>query len=163
MFLTSDTQLNLLYLICIAQPRYSLNYIKLPFSGASISIFHKLLLLIECFKCHTCLLIFIICTHIGVPKLRSSITTNSTVTIQWDPAISPSGCGPILHYNVTIMNQCDAPDMNTIATNQNRAEFFGLRNGSSYDISVAAVNRVGTGPSSRIIITTLTGSEKGKL
>ena len=95
-------------------------------------------------------------------NLRSSITTNSTITIQWDPADSPSDCGPVFYYNVTIVNLCNAPDMNTIITNQTRAKFSNLRNGNSYTIGVAAVNRAGSGPSLVITVTTLTDNEGGK-
>ena len=100
--------------------------------------------------------------YTGVSNLRSSIITNTTITIQWDPADSPSDCGLVFYYNVTIVNLCNAYDMNTVVTNQKIAEFSNLRNGNSYHISVAAVNRAGTGPSSMITVTTLTGNEGGK-
>ena len=99
-------------------------------------------------------------TYIGVSNLRSSATTNTTVIITWDPAVSPNDCGPVLYYNVIATSLADASDRNTIVTNQTIAGFSGLRNGTSYNISVAAVNRVGSGPSSTIIVT---GNAIGKL
>ena len=95
-------------------------------------------------------------------NLRSSIITNTTITIQWNHAASPSDCGPVFYYNVTIVNLCNAYDMNTVVTNQTTTVFFNLRNGNSHIINVAAVNRAGTGPSSMITVTTLTGNEGGK-
>ena len=105
---------------------------------------------------HSCIL------YIGISNLRSFITTNTTITIQWDPAVTLSYCGPVFYYNVTILNQCNAPDMSTIITYQTTTVFSNLRNGNSYTISVAAVNRAGSGPSSMITVTTLTGNEGGK-
>ena len=100
--------------------------------------------------------------YIGISNLRSSITTNTTITIVWDPAVSPSNCGPVFYYNVSIVNLCNAPAISTIVTYQTTTLFSNLRNGNSYTISVAAVNRAGSGPSSMITVTTLTGSEGGK-
>ena len=37
-------------------------------------------------------------TYVGVSNLRSVRTTNTTITVEWDPADSPSGCGPLLYY-----------------------------------------------------------------
>ena len=95
-------------------------------------------------------------------NLRSSITTDTTIIITWDPADSSVDCGPVLYYTVSIVNLCNAPDMSMIVTNQTIAEFSNLRNGNLYHVSVAAVNRAGSGPSLMIIVTTLTGNEGGK-
>ena len=100
--------------------------------------------------------------HIGISNLRSIRITNTTVTIQWDPAVSLSGCRPLFYYTATIVNLCNAPDMSTIITNETTTVFSNLRNGNSYTITVAAVNRAGSGPSSMITVTTLTGNEGGK-
>ena len=97
---------------------------------------------------------------VGVPNLRSISITNSTITVQWDSVI-PSDCGPILYYTVTAVISADASDRNTMEKRQTTAEFSNLRNGTSYNISVAAVNRVDTGPSSVITVNTLTGNEAG--
>ena len=75
------------------------------------------------------------------------IATNTTM-ITWDPADSPN-CGPILYYTVTATNLTDASDRNTIVVWGPRAEFS---NDFNYTISVAAVNRAGSGPSSIIIV-----------
>ena len=100
--------------------------------------------------------------YIGISNLRSSIITNTAITIQWDHADSPSDCGLVFYYNVTIVNLCNAPDISTIITYETTTEFYNLRNGNSYYISVVAVNRAGSGPSSLITVTTLTGNEGGK-
>ena len=91
-------------------------------------------------------------TYIGVSNLRNTATTNTTIIITWNPAISPSDCGPVLYYTVTATSLADASDRNIIVTSQTIAGLSGLRNGTSYTISVAAVNRVGSGPSSTIIV-----------
>ena len=91
-------------------------------------------------------------TYIGVSNLRNSATTNTTIIITWDPAISP-GCGSVLYYNVIATSLADASDRNAIVTSQTIAGFSGLMNGTSYNISVAAVNRAGSGPSSTINVT----------
>ena len=92
-------------------------------------------------------------TYIGVSNLRNCATTNTTITIIWDPAVSPSDCGPVLYYNVIATSLADASDRNTIVTSQTIAGLSGLRNDTSYNISVAAVNKAGSGLSSTIIVT----------
>ena len=76
----------------------------------------------------------------------------------WNDAVSPNGCGPVFYYNVTIVALMDPSDMMTMETNDNVAVFSDLNNGTSYKISVAAVNRVGTGPFSEICVNTSTGN-----
>ena len=98
-------------------------------------------------------------TYIGVSNLRNTATTNTTITITWDPAVSPSDCGPVLYYNVIATSLADASDRYTIVTSQTIAGLCGLRNGTSYNIRVTAVNRAGSGPSSTIIVT---GNSIGK-
>ena len=83
------------------------------------------------------------------------------ITVQWNPAVSPSGCGPVLYYIVTAVNSANTSDMVTLQRRQTTAEFSNLRIATSYNISVAAVNRAGIGASSVIIQTTLKGSEEG--
>ena len=90
-------------------------------------------------------------------NLRDLKITANAITIVWDPADSPN-CGPVLNYTVTIVNSVNANDMNTTQSNKTRVEFSNLINGTSYNISVAAVNRAGTGPASSTII-----DVKGKL
>ena len=92
-----------------------------------------------------------VCTCIGVSNLRSTRITDTTITVIWDDAVSPNGCGPVFHYSVTIMSSSFLNDMDT---QQKRAEYSNLTNGTDYTISVAAVNRVGSGPSSMISVTT---------
>ena len=87
--------------------------------------------------------------YVDVFNLRNSRTLNA-ITVLWDPADSPY-CGPVLYYTVTIINLVDAADMNTTTTSQTRAEFSNLINGTSYNISVIAVNRVDSGPTTFII------------
>ena len=108
------------------------------------------------FYIHTC-----ICTYVhtvGVSNLRYLTRTVNTITILWNPADSPN-CGPVLYYTVTIVNSVNPTDMNTIVTSERGTEFCNLMNGTSYNISVAAVNRAGTGLTSTIIVTTLTDDE----
>ena len=102
------------------------------------------------------------CIHayVGVSNLRiSEMTTNTTIRVEWDPADSPSECGPVFYYIVTIVNLDDPSDMNSTEETGNRAEISNLNIGTSYNISVAAVNRVGTGPISTITETTNTEGE----
>ena len=84
-------------------------------------------------------------------NLRSTRITNTTITAKWNPAISPSGCGPVFYYNVTILNATYAT---AIETSETIATFSNLEGGVQYNISVVAVNRAGTGPSHQIIVTT---------
>ena len=95
-------------------------------------------------------------THIGVSNLRSA-TTNTTIIITWDPADSPNDCGPVLRYTVTATSLDDDSISSPERLNIRVAEFSSLINGTFYNISVAAVNRAGTGPSSTIIVTGNTG------
>ena len=85
--------------------------------------------------------------------MRSSRSTFTTITIVWDSADSPN-CGPILYYIVTIRNLNDVADMNITKTNQTRAVLSNLINGTSYNTSVTAVNRVDNGPTTFIIANT---------
>ena len=95
-------------------------------------------------------------------NLRSVRITNTIITVEWDPADSPSGCGSVLYYNVTIVNLVDASDMNSSEETVNRVDFSNLKSDTSYSISVAAVNRVGIGPLSTVTETTLTENEESK-
>ena len=76
---------------------------------------------------------------------------NTSVTVMWDRAVSPSGCGPVFYYTVTVMN---SSFVNNTDTQHTRADFSNLINGTKYNISVVAVNRAGPGPSSMITVTT---------
>ena len=78
------------------------------------------------------------------------ITTDTTIIITWDPADYPDDCGPVFYYTVTATSLADASDRNTIVWGP-RVELSDLINGTEYNISVAAVNRAGSGPSSTII------------
>ena len=80
-------------------------------------------------------------THVGVQNLRQS-TTTTAIIIEWDPAVSPSDCGPVFYYIVTVDGS------NAMNTFEERAEFSNLINGTIYNISITAVNRAGTGPPS---------------
>ena len=91
-------------------------------------------------------------TYIGVSNLRNSPTPNATIIVSWDPAISTNDCGPVLYY-MTATSLADASYRITIVTNQTIAILSGLINDTLYNISVAAVNRAGSGPSSTIIVT----------
>ena len=77
--------------------------------------------------------------------MRSS-NTITAIIIEWDPPDNPSDCGPVFYYIVTTVG---ISDMNTF---EERAELSNSINGTNYTISVAAVNRVGTGPASTIIV-----------
>ena len=104
---------------------------------------------------HMCIYL---CTCVGVTNIIAEVT-NTAIAVVWDPAVAPSDCGPVLYYIVTATSLADASDRNTKRTNQTRAEFSNLLNNANYNISVVAVNRVCTGPSSMITVTTLTGNE----
>ena len=97
-------------------------------------------------------------TLTGVPNFGRTESSRNGITIEWDPADSPN-CGPVLYYNVTIVNSVNANDMNTTQLSVTRIEFCNLINGTSYNISVAAVNRAGTGPSITTTVATLTDDE----
>ena len=88
-----------------------------------------------------------------------NIATNTTIIITWNPTFDASHCGPVLYYTVTATSLADDNDRNTSVVWGTRAELSDLINGISYTISVAAVNRVGTGPSSMINVTALSGNE----
>ena len=96
--------------------------------------------------------------YAGVMNLRN-IATNTAVIITWNSTFDASDCGPVLYYTVTVTSLADNSDRNTIVVWGTRAELSDLINGISYTISVAAVNRAGTGPSSMINVTTLSGNE----
>ena len=88
-----------------------------------------------------------------------NIATNTAVIITWNPTFDASDCGPVLYYTVTATSLADDNDRNTIVVWGTIAELSDLMNGIDYTISVAAVNRAGTGPSSMINVTALSGNE----
>ena len=100
-----------------------------------------------------------LCTYVGVNNLRSVTVRATVITVMWN-AVSPSGCGPVL-YIVTAVSLMWPTNIITIATSNNVATISVLRNCTSYNISVAAVNRAGTGSSSMINVTT-SGCSRGK-
>ena len=110
---------------------------------------------------YMCILYTCMHTCVEVSNLERTGITNTTISVKWDSAGTPSGCGPVFYYNVTATSLADDSDRNTILWGT-RAEFSDLINGTKYNISVAAVNRAGTGLSSMIAVTTLTGNE-GKI
>ena len=61
--------------------------------------------------------------------------------------------GPIFYYDVTVRSLDDGIIRSTQRTSQTTAQFSNLLNGTDYNISVAAVNRAGSGPSSTINVT----------
>jgi len=79
----------------------------------------------------------------------------------WDPADSPY-CGPVLYYSVTIVNSDDVSDMNTTEISESTIKFSNLISGTTYNISVAAINRAGTGPTSTISVIIPVVDEEGK-
>jgi len=83
------------------------------------------------------------------------------ITIVWDSADSLH-CGPVLYYNVIIVNSVDGNDMNITELSESTTEFSNLIKNTTYIISVAAVNRGGTGPTSTINVTTLFVDIPGK-
>ena len=89
--------------------------------------------------------------YIGVMNLNA--TTDAAIIVMWDPANSPSDCGPIFYYDVTVRSLDDGIIRSTQRTSQTTAQFSNLLNGTDYNISVAAVNRAGSGPSSTINVT----------
>ena len=91
-------------------------------------------------------------------NLRNT-ATSTTVIITWNPTFDASDCGPVLYYTVTATSLADNSDRNTIVVWGARAELSDLMNGINYTISVAAVNRAGTGPPSIINVAALSGNE----
>ena len=98
-------------------------------------------------------------TYVGISNLKNESRTNATITIVWDPADSPN-CGPVLNYNVTIVNSVNGTEMSTTTLNDTRLEIFNLMSGTAYNITVAAVNRAGTGLTSTVTVTTRTDEEE---
>jgi len=94
---------------------------------------------------------------IGVSNLRSSSKTTNTITMMWYP--DSYNCGSVLYYNVTIVNSVNSSDMNITESSESTIKFSNLINGTTYNISVAAINRAGTGPTSTISVTTLVVDE----
>ena len=115
-----------------------------------LSDFNYIVTKLESFSMNTYIHIYT-----GVMNLRS-IATNTALIITWNPTFDASKCGPVLYYTVTATSLADDNDRNTIVVWGTRAELSDLMNGINYTISVAAVNRAGTGPSSMI---TLSGNE----
>ena len=116
-------------------------------------IMYKLILITKLQNLTLTQMLIYIYAYIGVSGLRNTATTNATITITWDPTVSPSDCGPVLYYTLTATSLADASDRIIIVTSQTVAVFSSLMNGTLYNISVAAVNRAGSGPSSTIIVT----------
>ena len=97
--------------------------------------------------------------HTEISSLDSPAKTNTTITVEWDAANS-SNCGPVLYYNVTIVNSVNGTEMNTTTLNDRELKFFNLMSGTAYNISVAAVNRAGTGNEFTKTFTTRTDKEE---
>ena len=97
--------------------------------------------------------------YVGVDNLRVAQVAPTKITVMWNDALSPTTrCGPVIFYDVTIVNLMDPSEMMTVERRDNVTGFYNLRSNTSYNISVAAVNRAGTGPSSVITVTTLTAT-----
>ena len=88
-----------------------------------------------------------------------NIATNTTTIITWNSTFNASYYGPVLYYTVTATSLADDNDRNTIVVWGTRTKLPDLINGKSYIINVAAVNRIDTGPSLMINVTTLSGNE----
>ena len=101
-------------------------------------------------------------TYVVVKNLRSNSVTTNEITVMWDPAVSPSGCGPVFYYIVTAVNLMDSSTI-TMEAFGNVATIRMLSDGTTYHISVAAVNRAGTGPSSSMISVTTLINSGGKI
>jgi len=101
-------------------------------------------------------------TYTAISNLRNFRRTSNKIEIVWDPADHDSpNCGPVLYYYVIIVNSVDVNDMNITQSSEIRAKVSNLIKTTTYIISVAAVNRGGTGPTSTINITTLVVDEEG--
>ena len=97
--------------------------------------------------------------YVGVESLRNITVTNTTIKVVWNDAVSPNGCGTVFYYIAIAVNLMDRSDMMTMEPRDNVTEFSNLINGTSYEISVFAINRVGNGTSSMINVTTLHDNE----
>ena len=84
-------------------------------------------------------------------------STRDTITIEWDSASGNSACGPV-EYIVTVVNLMDG-NVHEVEESQTTITFDDLINDIMYEISVAAINRAGRGPSSPPI--SVTGNARG--
>ena len=77
---------------------------------------------------------------------KSDVTysaTNTAISISWDHATSPADCGTISYIlNLYSLNGTDDNITKTIT--ENRAQFKDLNNGTTYLITITAVNRAGS-------------------
>ena len=102
-------------------------------------------------------------TYIVVDNLRENNFTTDTITVLWNATPGDSGpvvdCGPVVNYVVTAVNSPDADDMRNVTVKEEEATISNLDKGTTYTITVVAVNRAGSGPPSTINVTT----DKGKV
>ena len=96
--------------------------------------------------------------YLIVLMLRNLSRTNTSITVTWN-AENSSNCGPVMCYIVTIEN---SSFIFMYETPETISEFSGLMSGTSYTISVRAINRAGIGPGSDITLATLTDNKEGK-
>ena len=89
----------------------------------------------------------------GVTNLRNTTNTNSTITVQWDPANASFCGGNILKYYVTISYNNGSLVDNGF-TELRRFMFNDLMNNTNYVIAVLANNVAGNGAATTLIVTT---------
>ena len=86
---------------------------------------------------------------------------NASLTVTWDPAVDPN-CGDVLVYLVTLSSShqdcCNVKDNIIVVTNLSNlsATFSDLRN-IAYNVTVAAISRIGVGVTSMFVITITRG------
>ena len=88
-------------------------------------------------------------------EIFNSCTNETNIFVTWDAATSPY-CGGVLYYIVMISSDEHSNIMNDIVnvTSPLTATFSNLRNDTNYDVTATAYNRVGTGMTTTVHVTT---------
>jgi hypothetical protein len=89
----------------------------------------------------------------GAPTAVTAQAASGSATVRWTAPADP-GTSPITGYKVTATPGAGAPVEQTSGASTSTAQLSGLTNGTSYAVTVAAVNVVGSGsPSAPVTIT----------
>ena len=87
--------------------------------------------------------------HVTAPELVSGVTAkpgNQQATVKWTPPVLHGGL-PVTGYVITPFIGHDARSSRTFRSTAQHQVITGLDNGRTYTFKVAAMNRLGTGPS----------------
>ena len=93
----------------------------------------------------------------GTPQnLRKGSTSDTSITIQWEPVICSDRNGKITSYNVTYCPNPDMPECVTETVSDDAFTAVGLLFEKQYEFKVQAFSREhGVGPSASITVTTM--------